>query len=126
MLQMANVFVMPGVPDIFRRKFALVRGQLEASKSFVSGAIFAWADEGEIASTLASVEHQFEGVSVGSYPRFDDADHSVKVTFDGLSSAPVRAALLSCRQAIVAKLGEASIVRVDAPEDASGEFADPE
>jgi len=31
-------------------------------------------------------------VSIGSYPRFDDADHRVKVTFDGRDEAEVRRA----------------------------------
>jgi len=116
-LQVGNVFVMPGVPDIFRRKFALVRPHLEARASFVSGAIFAWADEGEIASTLEQVELAHEGVLVGSYPRFDDADHSVKLTFDGSSAPRVLNALLACKQALIAKLGEASIVRLDLPDE---------
>ena len=120
-LQMGNVFVMPGVPDIFRRKFALVKPHLDARPSFVSGSIFAWADEGEIASTLEQIEHAHEGVLVGSYPRFDDADHSVKLTFDGISATRVLNALLACKQALIAKLGEASIVRLDLPEDAAGE-----
>lgn len=114
-LKMQNVFVMPGVPEIFRRKFALVRTQLEASPSFVSGAIFAWADEGEIASTLSAIELAHEGVAVGSYPRFDDADHSVKLTFDGTSSERIVTALRACERALIGKLGEASIVRVELP-----------
>lgn len=123
-LKMQNVFVMPGVPEIFRRKFALVRPHLEGTKSFVSAAIFAWADEGEIAATLAQIEHDHEGVSVGSYPRFDDADHSVKLTFDGTSHARVLHALRACESALIRKLGVAAIIRVDVPEDASGEFSE--
>jgi hypothetical protein len=31
-------------------------------------------------------------VSIGSYPRFDDTDHRVKVTFDGRDQGEVRRA----------------------------------
>jgi hypothetical protein len=34
----------------------------------------------------------FPSVEIGSYPRFDDADHRVKVTFDGRDQPAVHAA----------------------------------
>lgn len=110
-LRMGNVFVMPGVPEIFARKLEIVRGRLGGGRPFISAALFTRCDEGAIAALLERVEADHPGVLVGSYPRFDAADHTVKLTFDGTDEALVRAALLACRRAI----GEADIVRHEAP-----------
>jgi len=37
-------------------------------------------------------------VAIGSYPRFDAADHRVKVTFDGRDQAEVRLAAAFVRE----------------------------
>ena len=109
-LRVENVWVLPGVPAIFRKKLAAVRTRLAGDETaFVSRALYLVADEGEIAGLLERIERAHPGVSVGSYPRFDGADHTVKVTFDGRDLARVRAALEACREALPA----ATVVRVD-------------
>ena len=108
-LQVSNVFVMPGVPEIFRLKFELVRERLGAGSPFHSRAIYTWCDEGEIASLLEQVERTHPGVRVGSYPRIGDPEYSVKITFDGEDLAGVTRALEACH----ASIPEAKIVRVD-------------
>ncbi len=107
-LQVANVFVMPGVPEIFRRKLEVIRERLGAGAPFVSAALYTRCDEGEIAALLAQLERDHH-VLVGSYPRFDDADYSVKITFDASDPALVEAALDAC----VAALDPALVVRAE-------------
>lgn len=104
-----NVFVMPGVPEIFRLKFDLVRGRLGAEIPFVSRAIFTRCDEGEIAELLERVERAHPGVAIGSYPKFFDAEYSVKLTFDGRDEGQVRCALEACLRELPAD----KIVRAD-------------
>lgn len=99
-LRIDNVYVMPGVPEIFRAKFEIVRERLLAEGRtdvpFVSRAIYTRCDEGEIAALLARVERAHEGVAVGSYPRLRDPEYSVKLTFDGRDPELVRRALRAC------------------------------
>lgn len=109
-LAMGNVFVMPGVPEIFARKLEVVRERLGGGAPFLSGAVYTRCDEGDIAALLARLEAE-HGVLVGSYPRFDDSDHSVKVTFDAADASAVDAALDAC----VASLDPSMVVRVVRP-----------
>lgn len=95
-LRIENVYVLPGVPEIFRLKFELVRDRLGRDAPFVSRAIYTRCDEGEIAALLERVERAHPGVAIGSYPRFRDPDYSVKLTFDGRDEARVREALEAC------------------------------
>jgi molybdenum cofactor synthesis domain-containing protein len=108
-LRCENVFVMPGVPEIFRLKFELVRERLVAGAPFHSRALYTWCDEGEIASLLERVEHAHPGVTIGSYPRIGDPEYSVKITFDGGDLAAVTRALEECH----AQIPPEKIVRAD-------------
>lgn len=90
---LGNVYVLPGVPQIFEYK---LRGLLERLRGddapFVLRRVYCSGDEGEIKSFIDDVVERFPDVSVGSYPRFDDPDHRVQVTFDGRDESRVDAA----------------------------------
>lgn len=77
-----NVFVLPGVPVIFRRKFDSVR-ELFRTQPIHSRAVYSSEGEGLIAAALDAVVEEFPTVAVGSYPRLDAIDHKVKITLDG-------------------------------------------
>jgi molybdenum cofactor synthesis domain-containing protein len=77
-----NVFVLPGVPVIFRRKFDSIRELFRAGPIF-SRAVYSREGEGGIAATLDAVVEEFPQVAIGSYPRLDQSDHRVKITIDG-------------------------------------------
>jgi len=108
-LRVENVWVLPGVPQIFRMKFELMRDRLTHGEPFLSRAIYTRCDEGEIAALLADVEARFSGVAIGSYPRLSDPEYSVKITVDGRDGALVDGAV----DALVKALPPDRIVRVD-------------
>jgi molybdenum cofactor synthesis domain-containing protein len=87
-----NVFVLPGVPEIFRRKFDTLRELLRAGTIF-SRALYSRQGEGPIAAALDDVVAAFPSVTIGSYPRLDAPDHKVKITLDGRDQAAVECAL---------------------------------
>ena len=102
-----NVYVLPGVPSILRRKFSMIRGRFQASP-FYGRQIYSRDGEGAIADTLDKAATDFPSVAVGSYPHVDATDHKVLVTLDGRDEAMVARA---CAQ-IVVGLGKA-VVRVE-------------
>ena len=99
-----NVYVLPGVPEIFRLKYAMMREQYR-SGPILSRAVYSSEGEGLIAATLDAVVAEFPGVAVGSYPRFDAAEYKVKITVDGRDAALVERAT----SRIVEGLGRAVI-----------------
>jgi molybdenum cofactor synthesis domain-containing protein len=108
-LHVQNVWVLPGVPQIFRAKFELLRDRLVKGAPFHTRAIYTRCDEGEIAALLAEIETRFSGVLVGSYPKLHDPEYTVKVTFDGRDLALVTQALAALEAALPAE----RIVRVE-------------
>jgi molybdopterin-biosynthesis enzyme MoeA-like protein len=104
-----NVFVLPGVPEIFAFNLRALRPRIAGGVPFVSRALYTQCDEGEIAALLERVERAHPGVAIGSYPRFRDPTYRVKLTFDGRVPREVEAALEACRAALPAAL----IVKVE-------------
>jgi molybdenum cofactor synthesis domain-containing protein len=86
-----NVYVLPGVPMIFRRKFAAIRERFRALP-FHARRFYCMADEGAIAPELDAVVAAHPGIAIGSYPRFDAADYRVLVTVEARDPALVDAA----------------------------------
>ncbi len=91
-ISMENVAVLPGVPSLFREGFLGIRERFRTAPIF-SRALFLSLGEGAIAEHLDATVAGFANVSLGSYPRFDNVDYRVKVTFDGRREDEVRAAV---------------------------------
>ena len=104
-----NVYVFPGVPEIFRMKFPVVRDELQRGARFYSRAVFTRCDEGEIAAALSAVARSYPSLFVGSYPRFRDPEYSLKLTVDGEDEPLVARALAE----IVAFVPPDKLVRVE-------------
>jgi molybdenum cofactor synthesis domain-containing protein len=98
-----NVWILPGVPSIFRRKFEAVR-ELFRAAPIHGRALYSRAGEGEIAGALDETVAAFPAVEIGSYPQ-SDAAHRVKITFDGREATDVDRALAF----LVERLGEAVV-----------------
>ena len=78
-----NVFVLPGVPEIFELKLADLHKRLDEGYGFHSQAVYTLCDEGEIANLLERIAEAFPGVMVGSYVKWRAEDYRTKLTFDG-------------------------------------------
>jgi molybdenum cofactor synthesis domain-containing protein len=77
-----NVYILPGVPALFRRKFIDIRDRFRAVPVTVAR-VYIDAEEGQIASELDVVVAAFPAVRIGSYPRFTERDFKVLVTLEG-------------------------------------------
>ncbi|MDB4981683.1 MAG: Molybdopterin binding motif, CinA [Myxococcales bacterium] len=103
-----NVWVLPGVPSIFRRKFEAVR-ELFRSSPIHARAVYSRESEGPIAGLLDEVVAAYPTVEVGSYPHLDQPDYRVKITLDGRDQAAVDAATAH----LVTRLGPAIVLRTE-------------
>lgn len=104
---MRNVYILPGVPELFRRKFTAIAERFREAPFFLR-AIFTSADEGFIAAELDRIVASYVAVQVGSYPNFAAPDHKVKVTIESKDAAAVQSAC----DALCLVLGQA-VVRVE-------------
>lgn len=90
---LGNVFILPGVPEIYRFKLEGLRPRLRGPDApFVLRSVYTSLDEGAIKAHIDDVVTRFADVSVGSYPRWRDPEYAVRVTFDARDEARVREA----------------------------------
>jgi molybdenum cofactor synthesis domain-containing protein len=107
-IAMGNVFVFPGVPEIFRAKIGLLRQELKGTSRFYSRAVYLTLDEPALAQLLDSVSAAHGDVSIGSYLFWGkDSDYRTKLTVDGRSEQAVEL----CFQAMLAGLPGGCVVR---------------
>jgi molybdenum cofactor synthesis domain-containing protein len=93
LLAIENVFVLPGIPEIFQRKLAILRVHLaNAAAPFVSRAAYTRMDEAVLKPLLDAVVARNPEVEVGSYPRWNDPKYDTKLTFDGKNAEAVERA----------------------------------
>lgn len=104
-----NVYILPGVPALFRRKFVDIRDRFRTDPVTVAR-VYIDADEGQIADDLHAVVAAFPGVRVGSYPRFSEKDFRVLITLEARDAADVAGA----QAMLVARVGP-RVVRHEAP-----------
>ncbi|HET9626904.1 MAG TPA: competence/damage-inducible protein A [Kofleriaceae bacterium] len=114
-----NVYILPGVPALFRRKFVDIRDRFRATPMTVARA-YLDAEEGAIAGDLDAVVAAYPEVRIGSYPRFSERDFKVLITFEGHVGDDVAAALGLLRD----RLG-ARVVRFDPAAQVGAHAGDP-
>lgn len=106
---MHNVWILPGIPDLFRLKLLTVRAWLRGPISFFSRALFLRVEEPLLKPALDEVVARHPEVEIGSYPKWFDPAYRTQVTFDAATAEAARAALEDL-QSLVA---EADIVRAE-------------
>jgi len=102
-----NVYILPGVPEIFRAKFEAIAGRLRVGRWFLRS-VYLNVDEGTIAEALSNLEGEFD-VSIGSYPRWRGVEYRVRVTVESRRSQPVNDAM----DKFLSGLDKDDVVRVD-------------
>lgn len=109
-----NVYILPGVPALFKRKFIDIRDRFRAEPVTVAR-VYIDADEGQIAEDLNAVVAAFPSVKVGSYPRFSEKDFRVLITLE----AKVAEDVAGAQRMLLERVG-ARAVRHDPPALAGG------
>lgn len=96
-LQMRNVFVLPGIPALARRCFEQVADVFQG-EAVITRVLFLNAAETDIAEPLNVITESHPEVRIGSYPRTDDARARVKVTIESTVRAEVARAVDALRE----------------------------
>ncbi len=96
-----NVFVLPGVPQIFELQFDAIRDRF-SGKPRVQATMYVTEGEGVIADPLTAATDVFEDVDFGSYPVHGNADYRTRVTVEALDPARVESAVAWLREALPA------------------------
>ena len=107
-LVVENVVMLPGVPEFLRFQFEGVAGMLAAAP-FRLVSVYVGIGEDRLAPLLDRVALEHPAVEIGSYPRFDAADHRVRVTFESKDPALVEAAV----KALLELLPPETVVRTE-------------
>lgn len=101
-----NVYILPGVPELFRKKFLAIRERFRVAPFFAK-AIYTLEDEFDIAEDLRVVADANPLVAIGSYPNFSSPEYKVKITLESKDSAALDAAV----DALLANLKREQLVQ---------------
>jgi molybdopterin-biosynthesis enzyme MoeA-like protein len=104
-----NVWLLPGVPEVFREKLATVRKWVRGPAPFVSRAVYTRLEEPLLKPLIDAAVADHPDVEVGSYTRWFEPSYKTKVTFDARDAANVERAAA----AFVERLPAGALVRVE-------------
>lgn len=107
-VSIGNIYVLPGVPSFLRAKFEFLRGRL-ADVPIALKSVYVSVGEDRLADLLRAVLDAHPGLEIGSYPRFDDADHRVKITVESRDAGLVARGV----EALLERLDPATVVRIE-------------
>lgn len=89
-----NIYILPGVPELFRRKFEAIRERFRVAP-FYARAIYTQEDEFDLAARLREVAERHPQVAIGSYPNFSSPEYRVKLTLESKEAAALEAAVMA-------------------------------
>ena len=87
-----NVFVMAGVPSIFNAMLDGVLPSLSGGVELLSASVPFPVGEGDIAERLASIQSDYPGVALGSYPKLTNGRFTTEIVIRSRDRAALDAA----------------------------------
>ncbi len=103
-----NVYVLPGVPEIFRQKFEAIKERFR-EQPFHLRSVYVRLGEGTLADFLNDLLKVYPLLLLGSYPEFSNPDYKVKVTLESKDREYLEQAL----KELLAQLPRDAVVRVE-------------
>ena len=80
-IQVENIYILPGIPEIFREKFSAIKERFAADPYFLR-VVYTRAAETTIAGYLNRTLAAFPDVQLGSYPKLSNPEYRVRVTLE--------------------------------------------
>lgn len=99
-----DVWILPGVPELFRMKLATVRALLKGPVPFFTRELFCNIEETELKERLDTIVVAHPRVEVGSYPKWFDKRYKTRLTFDSRSEEDANRALEDATRLLSAHL----------------------
>lgn len=87
-----NVYILPGVPEIFRQKFEAIKERFREQPYFLTS-VFVRIGEATLAQFLNDLLAAYPRLMLGSYPEFFNPEYKVKVTLESKDRAYLDRAL---------------------------------
>jgi molybdenum cofactor synthesis domain-containing protein len=103
-----NVYVFPGVPELFVRKFSAIRERFRG-QPFLLKNVYVSRRESEIAESLNDLLREFPELLLGSYPKIGEEAFHVLLTLESRDAAYLGRAL----EGLLKRLPPDAIHRVD-------------
>ena len=100
-----NVYIFPGVPELFRKKFTAIRERFRVAP-FYLWIVYTLEDEFDIAERLQALADAHPAVAIGSYPNFATPEYKVKLTLE----SKIETAVATAHQALLLVLDPTMIV----------------
>ena len=107
-IKLANIYVLPGIPEILRTKFMALRERFTVDPYHLK-VIYTRYGEGSIAMYLNQAMVEFPDLLLGSYPKLGDPEYSVKLTMESKDSDYVQRAF----DRLIALLPAGAVVRTE-------------
>jgi molybdenum cofactor synthesis domain-containing protein len=80
-VQVENIYILPGIPELFRAKFAEIKSRFAVDPYFLR-VVYTRAMESTLAGYLNETLEAFPLLQLGSYPTLSDPEYHVRVTLE--------------------------------------------
>ncbi len=107
-LRVENIYILPGIPEIFREQVIALRPRF-ASDPFHLRVVYTREVESSIAGYLNRTLEQFPDLLLGSYPKLNDPEYRVRITLESKDRHYVERAL----EALLTMLPPNAVVRTE-------------
>lgn len=107
-LVVENVYILPGIPEIFQAKLLALRDRFRA-RPYHLRQVLVRENETGIAEFLNATVAAFPELLLGSYPKLSDPEYRVRLTLESKDETYVEAALAD----LIERLPEGIVVKVE-------------
>jgi molybdenum cofactor synthesis domain-containing protein len=98
-LSIENVYLFPGVPELFRQKFGAIQEHFR-TRPYYTEEILSSRRESEIADLLVETLDQFPSIKIGSYPQWSEKDYRVRIVVESKDEEAVERAAAHLRKVL--------------------------
>jgi molybdenum cofactor synthesis domain-containing protein len=105
---MRNVYILPGIPEIFEKKVAALVGRFQTRPYFLRQ-VLVNENEARIAEYLNATLEAFPELMLGSYPKLSHPEYSVRLTLESKDESYLDSAL----DDLVGRMPAEYIVRIE-------------
>jgi molybdenum cofactor synthesis domain-containing protein len=98
-LVLENIYILPGIPEIFREKFLAMKERFRSTPFHVRR-FYCRRGEGHLAPFMTQIVSDFPGIAVGSYPTLTEADYRVQVIFESKDLGTLERAASAFRERV--------------------------